>query len=60
MWPRGGKLYAARRAEKAKAKSAWDETAQQEAKFWLAVSDGAIRQWCDELHVELTDTALVE
>jgi hypothetical protein len=53
MWPRGGKLYARRMVTRGSPNRATRD-------FWQSVTTDAIRSWCQELAVELPESALTD
>lgn len=58
MWPRGGKLYASRMINGELQKSRNRSSNKAVHDFWLSVTNEAIKKWCQDLDVDLTDAAL--
>lgn len=60
MWPRGGKMYAARMSGREAANSPGSASPRAVADFWRSVTDGAIQAWACELAVELPELTLAD
>lgn len=60
MWPRGGKLYAARMVGRDSPNSLSSVPNRTAHDFWQSVTNDVIRNWCTELAVELPESALVD
>lgn len=59
MWPRGGKLYAGRMVGRSSS-NLLSASNREVHDFWKSITNDAIRNWCEELAVELPESALAE
>ncbi len=59
MWPRGGKMYAAKMLSKCAAGRADGDVVDSSA-FWRSVNDDNIREWCEERNIILPESALLD